>query len=58
MAAGIATYRSARGKSQLQAMPRMALLFAREAGVEPDLKRGRSWLERYCLVRFQRFHSA
>jgi dimethylaniline monooxygenase (N-oxide forming) len=38
MTAGIAAYRYARGKSQLQAMPRMALLFAREAGVEPDLK--------------------
>ena len=32
------TYRDARGESQLQAMHRMALLFAREAGVEPDLK--------------------
>ena len=38
MSAGIAKYRSARGESQLQAMHRMALLFAREAGVEPDLK--------------------
>ena len=38
MAAGIAAYREARGKSQLQAMHLMALLFAREAGVEPDLK--------------------
>ena len=34
----IAAYRDARGKSQLQAMHRMTLLFAREAGVEPDLK--------------------
>jgi hypothetical protein len=38
MNAGIAAYRDARGKSQLQAMHLMALLFAREAGVEPDLK--------------------
>ena len=36
-------------------MHRMALLFAREAGVEPDLKACRSWLERYCLVRFSDF---
>ena len=35
--AAIAAYRDARGDSQLQAMHRMALLFAREAGVEPDL---------------------
>ena len=38
MNAGIAKYRYARGESQLQAMHLMALLFAREAGVEPDLK--------------------
>src|SRR5258708_37547527 len=38
MNAAIAAYREARGESQLQAMHRMALLFAREAGVEPDLK--------------------
>ena len=38
MNAGIAAYREARGKSQLQAMHLMALLFAREASVEPDLK--------------------
>jgi dimethylaniline monooxygenase (N-oxide forming) len=38
MDAGIAKYRCAPGESQLQAMHRMALLFAREAGVEPDLK--------------------
>jgi hypothetical protein len=38
MNAGIATYQYARGESQLQAMHLMALLFAREAGVEPDLK--------------------
>jgi dimethylaniline monooxygenase (N-oxide forming) len=38
MNAAIAAYRDARGESQLQAMHRMALLFAREAGVEPDLK--------------------
>jgi dimethylaniline monooxygenase (N-oxide forming) len=38
MNAGIAKYRCARGESQLQAMHLMALLFAREAGVEPDLK--------------------
>ena len=31
-------YRDARGKSQLQAMHLMALLFALQAGVEPDLK--------------------
>jgi dimethylaniline monooxygenase (N-oxide forming) len=38
MNAGIAMYREARGKSQLQAMHLLALLFAREASVEPDLK--------------------
>jgi hypothetical protein len=38
MDAAIAAFRDARGKSPLQAMHRMALLFAREAGVEPDLK--------------------
>ena len=38
MNAGIATYRYARGESQLHAMHLMALLFAREAGAEPDLK--------------------
>src|SRR5246500_5333166 len=38
MNAAIAKYRCARGESQLQAMHLMALLFAREAGVEPDLK--------------------
>jgi len=38
MYAAIAAYREGRGGSQLQAMHRMALLFAREAGVEPDLK--------------------
>jgi len=38
MKAGIARYRKARGKSQLQAMHLLALLFAREANVEPDLK--------------------
>jgi len=38
MNAGIALYRAARGKSQLQAMHLLALLFAREAKVEPDLK--------------------
>ena len=37
MNAAIAAYRDARGESQLQAMHRMALVFAREAGVEPDL---------------------
>ena len=37
MNAGIAAYRSTRGESQLQAMHLMALLFAREANVEPDL---------------------
>jgi len=37
MNAGIAKYRCAREESQLQAMHLMALLFAREAGVEPDL---------------------
>jgi hypothetical protein len=38
MNAGIAKYRCGREESQLQAMHLMALLFAREAGVEPDLK--------------------
>jgi dimethylaniline monooxygenase (N-oxide forming) len=38
MNAGIAAYRDARGTSQLRAMHLMTLLFAREAGVEPDLK--------------------
>jgi dimethylaniline monooxygenase (N-oxide forming) len=38
MDAGIAVYREGRGKSQLRAMHLMALLFAREANVEPDLK--------------------
>ena len=38
MNAAIAASRDAGGESQLQAMHRMALLFAREAGVEPDLK--------------------
>ncbi|HYY29032.1 MAG TPA: NAD(P)-binding domain-containing protein [Chthoniobacterales bacterium] len=38
MNAGIAAYRSKRGESQLQAMHLMALLFAREANVEPDLR--------------------
>jgi dimethylaniline monooxygenase (N-oxide forming) len=38
MNAGIAMYREARGKSQLQAMHLLAVLFAREANVEPDLK--------------------
>jgi len=37
MNAVIAAYRSTRGESQLQAMHLMALLFAREANVEPDL---------------------
>jgi hypothetical protein len=37
MKAAIAAYR-ARGESKLQTMHRMALLFARAAGVEPDLK--------------------
>src|SRR5262245_25131592 len=38
MNAAIAAYRDARGESQVQPMHRMALLFAREAGVEPDLE--------------------
>jgi hypothetical protein len=38
MNAGITMFREGRGKSQLQAMPFMTLLFAREANVEPDLK--------------------
>jgi dimethylaniline monooxygenase (N-oxide forming) len=38
MNAGIAACRSKRGESQLQAMHLMALLFAREANVEPDLR--------------------
>jgi thioredoxin reductase len=38
MHAEIAVYRSMRGGSQLQAMHLMALLFAREADVEPDLR--------------------
>ena len=37
MNAGIAAYRSKRGESQLQVLHLMALLFAREANVEPDL---------------------
>jgi len=37
MCAGITAYRSQRGGAQLQPMHTMALLFAREAGVEPDL---------------------
>jgi dimethylaniline monooxygenase (N-oxide forming) len=35
----IADYRSKQGGSQLRSMHLMALLFAREAGVEPDLER-------------------
>jgi Flavin-binding monooxygenase-like len=58
MNAGIAAYRSTRGESQLQAMHLMALLFAREAIVEPDLTAWPQFLGRYCLVRFQPFHSA
>jgi thioredoxin reductase len=42
MNAGIAGYRSQRIGSQLQSMHLMTLLFAREAGVEPDLS---SWPE-------------
>jgi len=38
MKAGIAKCRCPRGESRVQAMHLMALLFAREAGVEPDLK--------------------
>jgi dimethylaniline monooxygenase (N-oxide forming) len=38
MRAEIAAYQSTRGRSQLQAMHLMALLFAREANVEPDLR--------------------
>jgi dimethylaniline monooxygenase (N-oxide forming) len=38
MNAGIADYRSQRAGSQLQSMHLMALLFAREAGVEPNLE--------------------
>jgi dimethylaniline monooxygenase (N-oxide forming) len=38
MKTGIARYREVRGKSQLQAMHLLALLFAREANVEPDLE--------------------
>jgi dimethylaniline monooxygenase (N-oxide forming) len=38
MNAGIAMYRERRGKSQLQAMHLLAVLFGREANVEPDLK--------------------
>jgi dimethylaniline monooxygenase (N-oxide forming) len=37
MCAGIKAYRSKREESQLQSMHTLALLFAREAGVEPDL---------------------
>lgn len=37
MEAGIEDYRSKRAKSQLQSMHLMTLLFAREAGVEPNL---------------------
>jgi hypothetical protein len=49
MNAGIATYRSRRGGSQLQAMHLMTLLFAREAGVEPDL---RLWPDLACALLF------
>jgi dimethylaniline monooxygenase (N-oxide forming) len=38
MDAEIAKYQYARGESQLRAMHLMTLLFAREAGAEPDLK--------------------
>jgi dimethylaniline monooxygenase (N-oxide forming) len=38
MKAGIAAYQSKREGSQLQSMHLMALLFAREAGAEPDLR--------------------
>src|SRR4029077_12341387 len=38
MRAEIAAYRATRGRSQLQAMHLMAVLFAREANVEPDLR--------------------
>ena len=38
MNAGIENYRSNRGRSQLQSMHLMTLLFAREAGVEPNLE--------------------
>lgn len=39
MRAAIAAYQSKREGSQLQSMHLMALLFAREAGAEPDLRR-------------------
>jgi dimethylaniline monooxygenase (N-oxide forming) len=38
MRAGIAAYRSRRGGSQLQSSHKLALVFAREAGIEPDLR--------------------
>ena len=58
MNAGIAAYRSTSGESQLQAMHQMALLFAREANVEPDLTEWPQLARRFCLVRFWPFHSA
>jgi dimethylaniline monooxygenase (N-oxide forming) len=42
MREGIAVYRAGRGGSQVESGNRLALLFAREAGVEPDL---RQWPE-------------
>jgi dimethylaniline monooxygenase (N-oxide forming) len=42
MREGIAAYRAGRGGSQLESGHRLALMFAREAGVEPDL---RQWPE-------------
>jgi dimethylaniline monooxygenase (N-oxide forming) len=39
MAKGIEAYRLRRGQDQKQAMHRLALVFARAAGVEPDLER-------------------
>jgi hypothetical protein len=50
MKAGIAAYQSKRDRSQLQSMHLMALLFAREAGAEPDL---RQWPQ---LARFRPYH--
>jgi dimethylaniline monooxygenase (N-oxide forming) len=42
MREGIAVYRAGRGGPQLKSGNRLALMFAREAGIEPDL---RQWPE-------------
>ena len=55
---GIAKYQCVRGESQLQAMHLMALLFAREAGVEPDLKAWPQLARALLFGSLQRFHFA